>query len=138
MRQHAIVMLLGLAVSFGPALLAPPVAGAEEKAAPTLAKDVQPIFDNSCVKCHGDKHQKAKLNLSAATARKELVDVPSDEVPQIVRLKPGDPEHSYLWQKLEHTASKGKGMPRVFFWSTSLSDQELGVIRKWIEAGAPE
>jgi cytochrome c553 len=138
MRQHGIVMLLGLAVSFGPALLAPPAARGDEGSAPTLSKDVQPIFDRSCVKCHGQKRQKAKLDLSAATARKALVDVPSTEVPQIVLLKPGDPAHSYLWQKLEHTSSEGKGMPRFLFWAKSLSDQELAVIRKWIEAGAPE
>jgi hypothetical protein len=138
MRQRAIAMLFGPALLLAPALLFSPPALAAENAPPTLKNDVQPIFDMACADCHGVKHQKAKLNLSAATARQALVNQPSDEVPTLVRVKPGDPEGSYLWQKLQNKAAKGKGMPRTIFSTKRLPDDQLEVIRKWIEAGAPE
>ena len=55
-----------------------------------------------------------------------------------VRVKPGDPDNSYLWQKLQNKAAKGKGMPRGIFSTKRLPEAQLDVIRKWIEAGAPE
>jgi mono/diheme cytochrome c family protein len=139
MRQRrGIVMLFGPALLFGLALLPSPAAVAAENPAPTLKKDVQPIFDRACADCHGVKRQKEKLNLSAATAIKTLVNVPANEVPQLVRVKPGDLDNSYLWQKLQNKAAKGKGMPRGIFTTKRLPEAELDVIRKWIEAGAPE
>jgi mono/diheme cytochrome c family protein len=138
MRQRGIVKLFGPAVLFGLALLPSPAALAAENPAPTLKTDVQPIFDMACADCHGAKRAKAKLNLSAATALKALVNAPADEAPQLVRVKPGDPDNSYLWQKLQNKAAKGKGMPRGIFSTKRLPDAQLDVIRKWIEAGAPE
>jgi mono/diheme cytochrome c family protein len=138
MRQRGIAMLFGPALACALALLPSPAARAAENAAPTLKTDVQPIFDMACADCHGVKHQRGKLNLSPATARQQLVDHPSDEVPQLMRVKPGDLEGSYLWQKLQNKAAKGKGMPRGIFTSKRLPEAQLEVIRKWIEAGAPE
>jgi hypothetical protein len=137
MRQGGIVVLFGAVLS-GLALLLSPPAVTAQNPAPTLKTDVQPIFDMECADCHGAKSPKAKLNLSAATAKQALINVPSDEVPQLVRVKPGDPDNSYLWQKLQHTAAKGKGMPRTTFSSKRLPDAQLDVIRQWIQAGAPE
>ena len=138
MWPRRIMSLLGLALPFGLALLVSPATAAEDKPAPTLKTDVQPIFDMACVDCHGAKHQKAKLDLSAASARQALVNHPADQVPQLQRVKPGDPENSYLWQKLQNKAAKGKGMPRTIFTTKRLPDAQLDLVRKWIEAGAPE
>jgi hypothetical protein len=138
MRQRSIAMLFGPAPLIGLALLSSPGAVNAADSAPTLKTDVQPIFDMACADCHGVKHQKAKLNLSPATAKEALINHPSDEVPALVRVKPGDPESSYLWQKLQGKAAKGKGMPRTIFSYKRLEDAQLEVIRKWIEAGAPD
>jgi len=140
MRQRSIAMLFGPAPLFGLALLLSPGAVTAEGTAPapTLKNDVQMIFDMACTDCHGEKHQKSKLNLSPATAKQALINQPSDEMPKLMRVKPGDLEGSYLWQKLEGKAAKGKGMPRGIFSSKRLPDAQLEVIRKWIEAGAPD
>jgi hypothetical protein len=130
MKRH------GSGLFFGLLLLLPLPARAAENAAPTLKNDIQPIFDRACSSCHGVDHQRSKLNLSLATAAGALVGTPSDEVPQMVRVKPGDPGASYLWQKLQNTAPKGKGMPRGIFSSKRLPEAELDLIKKWIEAGA--
>jgi hypothetical protein len=138
MRRRGIAMLFGPALVLGLALLLSSAAVAAEDPKPTLKTDVQPIFDMACADCHGVKHQRSKLNLSAATSYKALINVASDEVPKLVRVKPGDLENSYLWQKLQNKAAKGKGMPRTIFSTKRLPDAQLEVIRKWIEAGAPE
>ena len=138
MRQRGIAMLVATAPLVALALLLAPTAGAAESAAPTLKTDVQPIFEMACTDCHGAKRAKAKLDLSAASARGALVNHPADQVPQMMRVKPGDPESSYLWHKLQHKAAKGKGMPRGIFSAKRLPEAQLEVIRKWIEAGAPE
>ncbi len=130
--RSLLLLVLGLALPVAIVLM-----GAEAPA-PTLKKDVQPIFDESCTGCHGAAHQRAKLNLSPATAATALVGVASSEVPQLVRVKPGDPEASYLWQKLQHTAAQGKGMPRGIFTSKRLPEAQLDIIKRWILAGAPE
>ncbi len=138
MRQRSIAMLFAPALLLG-LLLAPGRASAEGPAAPpTLKNDVQMIFDMACTDCHGVKHQRGKLNLSAPVARQSLVNQASDEVPTMMRVKPGDLEHSYLWLKLQNKAAKGKGMPRGIFSSKRLPEDQLEVIRKWIEAGAPD
>ncbi len=105
-------------------------------APPTLAKDVQPIFDGNCIKCHGPKEQRAHLDLSAGKSFAMIVGVPSVQVDTLVRVKPGDPENSYLMQKIRHTAAQGRGMPRGFFGSSWLSDREIETIRAWIANGA--
>jgi len=128
MKQRGFVPAFGLVV-----LLSLPVSAAD---APTLTKDVQPIFDRACTDCHNARKTKAKLNLSAATAGQALVNAPSDQVPQMVRVKPGDPEASYLWLKVQHRAEKGKGMPRGLFGSKHLPAADLEIIKRWIEAGA--
>lgn len=109
-----------------------------EPPAPSYSKDVQPIFDKACVECHGAKKAKAKLNLDAAVALKSLVDVPSEQVPGTVRVKPGDPEQSYLWLKLDHRSKEGDGMPKGMFGAKKLPQAELDLIKAWIAGGAKE
>lgn len=102
----------------------------------TYSTTVQPIFDRECVKCHGPKEKKAKLDLSPGESYKALVNVPSKEVSGTLRVKPGEPDQSYLWLKLEHRASEGEGMPRGLFFSKNLSQKDMEAIKAWIAAGA--
>lgn len=106
--------------------------------APSFDSRIQPILDRDCVECHGTKRAKARLDLSAGRARSNLVGIPSSERPEILRVSPGDPEKSYLWLKLDHSATEGSGMPKGLFFSKKLSQDDLDLIRLWIEAGAPE
>jgi hypothetical protein len=61
--------------------------------------------------------------------------VPSTEVPAILRVVPGNPDDSYLVQKIEGTASVGAQMP---LGGPELSDDEIAAIRQWITDGALE
>jgi mono/diheme cytochrome c family protein len=120
------------------ALLALAFVAQPQPRAISFQKDIQPIFTDSCVKCHGPKEQKAKLDLSDGKAYRALVNVPSAEVHSMMRVKPGDAEQSYLWLKLQHTAQKGDGMPKWWFWSRHLPQDQLTLIKAWIDGGAKE
>jgi hypothetical protein len=125
-----------LALAFGLLLIA--TALYPEAPPPSFRAHIQPILERECVECHGPKRAKARLDLGAERARANLVGVPSTERPDILRVKPGDPEGSYLWLKLDHRAPEGSGMPKGIFFSSKLPQEELDLIRRWIQAGAPE
>ena len=74
------------------------------------------------------------MNLSSADASfQNLVGVASIEVPTIPRVAPGDPDGSYLVQKLEGTASVGGQMP---LGGTPLDQAVIDNVRTWILNGA--
>lgn len=104
----------------------------------TLTRDVQPILNKECSECHGAKSHKGKLDVSEGSAFKNLVNVPSDEVPTMMRVKPGEPEQSYLWLKVDHRAKEGSGMPKGVFYSKKLPQDQLDLIKNWIAQGAKE
>jgi len=62
--------------------------------------------------------------------------VKSQEVPEMVLVKAGDPAASYLWLKVAHAATQGKGMPRTLFGAKKLHQAELEAIQNWIIQGA--
>src|SRR6202035_2805698 len=62
-----------------------------------------------------------------------LVGVPSTEVPSLDRVKPGDPDSSYIIQKLENHAAVGAQMP---LGGPYLSTTTIAFIRQWITNGA--
>jgi len=128
MQKVAVLFLAGIVMIAAGALA--------QGVAPSYVEGVQPIFDRECVKCHGAKEKKSKLDLSAPESYKALVNVPSREAPATLRVKPGDPEQSYLWLKLEHRTEEGSGMPKGFFSAKRLAQKDLDVAKVWIAAGA--
>ena len=85
-------------------------------------KDVQPLFAAKCVRCHGQKVQKAALDLRTLPALLKG----SESGPVVV---PGNPDESPLYELIsdgEMPADK-KG---------PLTEAEVETVRRWIEAGA--
>lgn len=103
---------------------------------PSFEKDIQPIINKNCTKCHNDKTHKANLDLRAEVAYKNLINIPSNEIPSMMRITPDKPENSYLYMKIEHKAEKGSGMPKGWFFAGWLSDSDRLLIKNWIEQGA--
>jgi len=68
----------------------------------------RPIFSRPiCSVCHIGGAAPEGLRLDAADSFNLLVGVPSTEVPSLLRVKPGDPDNSYIIQKLEgHAAGR--------------------------------
>ena len=75
------------------------------------------------------------MNLTPGHIYASLVNLTSVEQPSLKRVAPGDPDHSYVVQKLEGTPTIS-GAPTPFggpYLDQSLIDQ----LRAWIAAGAP-
>jgi hypothetical protein len=82
------------------------------------------IFTPLCATCHSGPNPPVNLNLDATHSYNDLINVPSTEQPTIVRVKPGDPMHSFL---VQHIQSDGDGA----------SPADLTFIEQWITDGAP-
>jgi len=91
----------------------------------------------SCVTCHTDQGRPpaGTMNLRSDPYA-AWVNVPSAGRPAMLRVKPGDPENSYIIHKLEgRPGIAGLRMPRN--GPPYLTAGQILVIRRWIEIGAP-
>jgi hypothetical protein len=92
------------------------------------------VFTPICSACHAGATAPEGLRLDAADSYDLLVDVPSSEDSSVLRVNPGNPDDSYLIQKLEGHAAVGARMP---YGGPYLATEVVAVIRQWITAGAP-
>src|SRR5712671_5683346 len=104
-----------------------------------VTADLQSIQDNVftpiCSKCHIGASAPEGLQLDAAHSYNLLVGVPSNEQPSLLRVKPGDPDSSYMVHKIEGLAGiTGGQMP---LGETPLPQPTIDAIRQWITNGAP-
>lgn len=91
------------------------------------------IFTPICTQCHIGATAPQGLRLDAANAYAMLVNTPSNEVPGLMRVNPGNPDQSYIVQKLEGTNAAGARMP---FGGPYLSQDRIDLVRRWISGGA--
>jgi len=115
---NRVALLGGLAVC----LLSPSVYGGSRNKEPVLfERDVAPVLRARCWSCHGDKKQKAGLDLRSMAAM-----VQGGESGPV--LKPGSLNDSLLWEKL----ASDKMPPG----QEKLSPREKQTVKRWIESGA--
>jgi hypothetical protein len=96
---------------------------------------VENILGQVCAQdgCH--LSGQAGLAISNGNDFSNLIDVPSSEVPSLVRVKPGDPTQSYLYRKLACEGGiDGSCMPPG---SVRLAPAIIEAFHNWIEGGAP-
>ena len=92
-----------------------------------FAKQVAPILEARCVKCHGDNKQKGEYRLDKA----EFIQVAgeSEEKPVVA----GKPDESYLVTLIKMTDDDDDVMPPK---GGVLKPEEIAIIVKWISEGA--
>jgi len=102
---------------------------------PTLASIQANIFTPTCAVsgCHGGTMPMLGLRLDDGFSRDSLVNTPSFYGNSLVRVVPGDPEGSFLIQKLEPNPAFGDRMPLT---GCCLQQVTIDVIRQWIQDGA--
>ena len=96
----------------------------------TYDKDIKPIFEKSCIKCHGPEKQKGKLRLdSLASALK------GGEDGKVVL--PGDSAGSILVHNVAHVGDEDEYMPPPDNKDKipPLTPEQIGLIRAWIDQG---
>ncbi len=105
---------------------------ASTKANISFATDIKPIFDASCVKCHGDEKPKAGLKLTSLETA--LKGTKEGKV-----IEPGDSAKSSLVISVaqvnsdEDTWMPPKGNKAKI---EPLTKEQVGLIRAWVDQGA--
>lgn len=107
-----------------------------EPATISYTNDVRPILlQHGCVTsgCHGGIVQSSGFNLTT----RESAFLPGQEAQafDICPIVPGDPETSYIIEKISPNPRTGARMPLL---GTPLSEGEIGLIAKWIAEGAQD
>jgi methionine-rich copper-binding protein CopC len=93
------------------------------------------VFTPICTRCHSGAGAPQGLQLDAAHSYSLLVGVPGAEEPNLLRVKAGDPDNSYIIRKLEG----GPGIVGVQMPADGppyLPQATISVIRSWITNGA--
>ena len=72
--------------------------------------------------------------LTPGQAYAHIVNVPSKEMPQLMRIQPYDPVNSYLYRKITGAGITGERMP---YGGAPLSEAQIALVRDWIRSGAP-
>lgn len=140
-------ILLILVVAFGASCdeSLSKLAGPTPNLAPTFASIQREIFETTdsagrtaCVTCHTNvgRNPSGGFNLANAVAYDQIVNVPSNRKAGAFRIIPGDPNNSYLVQKIEgRPGILGNRMPNN--GPPYLTDGQIFILKRWIAIGAP-
>ena len=103
--------------------------------ATTFVADVLPIFQGQCIGCHAEGgFSGITLELTEESGYDRIVNQPSAQDASFTLVVPGDADASLLYLKVSsNTPPVGSRMP---FFRTPLSDDDIEVIRNWIDQGA--
>jgi hypothetical protein len=107
----------------------------------SFQNNIQPIFNRSCALagCHTPPANQGSLNLTAGKAYREIVNVQAAPPRKEMLVVPGDPDASYVVQKIEEAPGiTGTIMPQGCDAGTGLngavclSADDMAAIRQWI------
>jgi hypothetical protein len=121
------------------------IAGPSPNLQPTFSSIQREIFETTdasgraaCTQCHSDaggRTPSGGMNLRHDLAYATLVGIASRGKAGAVRVIAGDPDHSYVVQKLEGAPGiVGERMPRT--GGPYLTEGQISIIKRWIETGA--
>ena len=102
----------------------------------TLGQITTEIFAASCAfpGCHAGGSPSGNLSLEADFVAGELIGVASNQVPDLKRVDPGNPDGSYLLMKVRGTEGIANSQMPL---GGTLTDAQIEMIREWIAGGAP-
>ena len=108
-----------------------------EPEGPTLADVQAQVFTPNCASsgCHAGTDAREGLDLTAGSAFENTVDVPSSQVPGIMRVEPGEPSDSYLFIKITGGDRMASGTFKMPI-GVDLMDDQIDLVEEWILGGA--
>jgi hypothetical protein len=84
----------------------------------------------ACAQCHSSSAKSGDLDISSY---ENIVNVPSSEIPLLMRIKPSNPDSSYIYMKVTGASGIiGSKMPQ----GGTLSADKIKLLSDWIKAGA--
>ena len=97
----------------------------------TYVSDIKPLFEHSCVKCHGEQKPKGKLRLDSL----EGIFKGGEDGKVVV---PGKSTDSILIANIAHLGDPDEFMPppKNKAGIAPLTKEEIGLVRAWIDQGA--
>jgi len=104
---------------------------ASTKTGVTYAQDIKPIFDATCIKCHGQQKPKGKLQLDT----RDGILKGSKDGKVVV---PGNSAKSDLVIDIAHLGDEDDFMPppKNKMGLKQLTPDQIGLVRAWIDQGA--
>ncbi|MCM8535706.1 MAG: hypothetical protein NE334_07210 [Lentisphaeraceae bacterium] len=90
-------------------------------------KDIKPVLESRCVKCHGAKKQKGEYRLSNAKDILKAGD--SEETPLVA----GKPDASYIIKLISMTDDDDDVMPPK---GGTLTKDQVAKFKQWVKEGA--
>ena len=104
----------------------------------TFSRVQREVFTPQCAipGCHGGTAADAQENmpLGEGLSYDAIVQVPSRQMPSLLRVAPGDPANSYLVRKIT-PGSSIDGAPMPF--GATITDADRQLVREWVARGAP-
>lgn len=96
---------------------------------PSFAEDIMPIFQESCVSCHGELDENGFPYTEAGLSLMTYEDMmKGSEFGSVI--EPGNPDDSYLLEMVANGDMPDEGDP--------LTVEQIELIRSWIAAGAQD
>jgi hypothetical protein len=105
---------------------------------PSFSANVTPIFEKRCATggCHSIATHQAGLALAPTVAYDALVGVPSALRPAELRVRPGEPNRSWLVTMIDTDDAARQGHSRMPLATHPLTANQIATIVRWIEQGA--
>lgn len=106
------------------------IPAASDKKGVTYEADIKPIFEKSCIKCHGPEKQKGKLRLDTLAAT-----LKGGEDGKVIEV--GQSAKSILVHNVAHVGDEDMFMPPPDNKDKipPLTKEQIGLIRAWIDQG---
>lgn len=100
-----------------------------------FSQQIQPIFNDSCAlpTCHMGPINAGGLNLEQGQSYGNIVNVPSTQMPSLMRIKPLEPNNSYLINKIKGENISGRRMPQNL---PPLTVDVIALFENWVSQGA--
>jgi mono/diheme cytochrome c family protein len=95
-----------------------------------FAKDIKPIFEKSCIRCHGPEKQKSKYRLDT---REAALKGGKSEKEAII---PGKSEKSPLVHYVAYLVEEMEMPPVDDDKAKPLTKEQVALVRAWIDQGA--
>ena len=131
MRNALVILALGIAAAARGEGDAIPAAGDAKSRPVNFAREVRPILSDNCFACHGPDDRARKASLRLDTKDGAFAKLESDAL----AIVPGQPDESELIQRIESNVSELRMPPKKS--GKHLSADQVAVLRRWIEQGAP-